>query len=48
MKKCLLVSWMLIASPLSAQQIITDRPDQTESASTVPRGSLQIEGGISR
>lgn len=27
-------------------QIITDRPDQTESSSTVPKGSLQIESGI--
>ncbi len=35
---------------LSAQkmpgQIITDRPDITESASTVPRGYLQIENGF--
>jgi len=29
-----------------AQQIITDRPDQTEASSTVPKGSLQIESGI--
>lgn len=28
------------------QQIITDRPDQTESSSTVPKGSLQIESGL--
>ncbi len=27
-------------------QIVTDRPDQTESAMTVPRGALQIEGGL--
>ncbi len=31
---------------LSAQEIITDRPDQTESSSTVPLKSLQIEAGI--
>jgi len=30
----------------SAQTIITDRPDQTESSSTVKWGSLQIESGI--
>jgi len=27
-------------------QIITDRPDQTESSSTVPIGSLQLESGV--
>jgi len=27
-------------------QLVTDRPDQTESSSTVPAGSLQIESGI--
>ena len=27
-------------------QIVTDRPDQTESSSTVPKGSLQLESGI--
>lgn len=27
-------------------QIVTDRPDQTESSSVVPKGSLQIESGI--
>lgn len=30
----------------SAQEIITDRPDQTESSSTIPKGSLQIEAGV--
>jgi hypothetical protein len=29
-----------------AQTIITDRPDQTESSSTVEQGSLQIESGF--
>ncbi len=29
-----------------AQPIVTDRPDQTESSSTVPRGSMQIESGV--
>ena len=31
---------------LSAQQIVTDRPDQTESSSTVPHKSFQIEAGV--
>ncbi len=29
-----------------SQTIVTDRPDQTESSSTVEKGSLQIETGI--
>jgi len=28
------------------QEIITDRPDQTESSSTIQKGSLQIETGV--
>ena len=31
---------------LTAQELITDRPDQTESSSTVPLHSLQIESGV--
>ena len=31
---------------VSAQEIITDRPDQTESSSTIPKGNLQIESGL--
>ena len=31
---------------LAAQEIITDRPDQTESSSTIQKGSLQIESGL--
>lgn len=30
-----------------AQSIVTDRPDQTESSVTVPKGSFQIETGLS-
>lgn len=33
-------------SNLNSQEIITDRPDQTESSSTIPVRSLQIEGGL--
>jgi hypothetical protein len=29
-----------------SQEIVTDRPDQTESSSTVPSRSLQVESGI--
>jgi len=29
-----------------AQTIVTDRPDQTESSSTIKKGSLQIESGF--
>ena len=31
---------------INAQTIETDRPDQTESSATVPRGAFQIETGI--
>ena len=31
---------------LAAQEIITDRPDQTESSSTIQKGNLQIESGL--
>ena len=31
---------------LNAQTIITDRPDQTESSSTIQQGSVQIESGV--
>jgi hypothetical protein len=33
-------------SGLYAQVIVTDRPDQTEAASTIPKGSFQIESGL--
>lgn len=34
------------ASTSSAQEIVTDRPDQTESAAIVPVGLVQYEGGV--
>jgi len=37
---------ILISATTFSQKIITDRPDQTESSSTIPKGSLQIEMGI--
>ncbi len=35
----------LLAWPLAAQELVTDRPDFTESAESVPRGRFQLEGG---
>lgn len=37
----------LLASPLTAQEdLVTDRPDQTESAVTIEPGKVQIETGV--
>lgn len=48
MKKINYLALALCLSGYSAlsQAIVTDRPDQTESSSTVDKGSLQIETGI--
>ncbi len=46
MTKYYLVALMLFAGELSAQSLVTDRPDQTESSVTVKKGSLQIESGL--
>jgi len=43
--KYLVILFGLISCNLSAQ-IITDRPDQTESSSTIPMGALQVEAGV--
>tara|TARA_R110001592_G_scaffold296493_1_gene566921 strand:- start:269 stop:1030 length:762 start_codon:yes stop_codon:yes gene_type:complete len=37
---------LVISNSIFSQTIVTDRPDQTESASTIEKGSLQIESGI--
>lgn len=37
---------LMVNFTISSQTIVTDRPDQTESSSTVPKGSLQIETGV--
>lgn len=42
----LILFFALFLGELSGQTIITDRPDQTESSSTVGKGNLQIESGI--
>ncbi len=46
-RKCFIILLLGgFAVNLTAQSIITDRPDQTESSSTVPHKSFQIEAGI--
>lgn len=40
------ISFLILNITTTAQTIITDRPDQTESSSTIPKGSLQIEAGF--
>lgn len=46
MKSLTLVFATLINFSVFAQQIITDRPDQTESSSTISKGGFQIESGF--
>lgn len=46
MKLRISIITLLFSLSVFSQQIITDRPDQTESSSTIPKGSLQIEMGI--
>lgn len=45
-KKIAFLSVLIGNSSVFAQQIVTDRPDQTEASSTVPKSSLQVESGI--
>lgn len=40
---CLFIFFILHAM---GQELVTDRPDQTESSVTIPKGSLQIESGF--
>jgi hypothetical protein len=42
----LIILSISLCSKVTAQKIITDRPDQAESPVTVPKTSLQIEGGF--
>ena len=37
---------LLFSITIFSQQMVTDRPDQTESSSTVTQGSIQIELGM--
>jgi hypothetical protein len=45
-KALFFISFFVGSSVVHGQKIITDRPDQTESSSTVPKKSLQIESGM--
>ena len=45
-KSTIILIAIAFAFTLSAQELVTDRPDQTESSSTIPKRSLQIESGI--
>ncbi|MDX2431222.1 MAG: transporter [Bacteroides sp.] len=45
-KKYLLLLILIGFGLESSAQIITDRPDQTESSSTVPKKSFQLEAGV--
>ena len=45
MKAFITILLITIFGQINAQ-IITDRPDQTESSSSVGKGNLQIESGI--
>ena len=44
--RLLLLVLLLLSSVNYGQELITDRPDQTESSSTIPKRSLQIESGL--
>ncbi len=44
-KNIILVSFLLLISKVFSQEIITDRPDQTESSITVGKNNFQIESG---
>ena len=44
--KYLIVFLLLLFTNLLNAQLVTDRPDQTESAATVNKGSLQLESGF--
>ena len=41
-----LIALIFLSFKLPAQKLVTDRPDQTESSSTIPKYSIQIETGF--
>ena len=45
-KILVLYTLCMFAKGIKGQTIITDRPDQTESSSTVSQGTLQLETGV--
>ena len=46
MKKLLVLILLIVVSNIYSQEIITDRPDKTESVETVGKGKFQIETGM--
>lgn len=46
MRLVLVLCMSVCSISLFSQTIVTDRPDQTEASSTVPKGSIQLESGI--
>ncbi len=46
MKKIVVVIGLLVSIQSFSQEIITDRPDQTESSSTVGENNFQLESGL--
>ena len=46
LKRICTLSLLFTMGIVSAQQIVTDRPDQTEASSIVPFKSFQIEAGV--
>ena len=46
LKGVLMIVLFVTNFTMTAQKIVTDRPDQTESSSTIAKGSLQIESGM--
>jgi hypothetical protein len=45
-KGLIIILFAILIAKTPAQELITDRPDQSESAVTVSRGALQIETGF--
>lgn len=45
-KYILLTNFIAISFEITAQEIVTDRPDQTESSTTIPLKSFQFESGV--
>ena len=42
----IIITFLSLSSSVFSQDIITDRPDQTESPNTLNKGNLQIESGF--
>ena len=42
----MLIVWHTVSLEMTAQEIVTDRPDQTESSTTIPLKSFQFESGV--